>query len=133
MTNPKKEEKREVKDPFFGLKFIAYCRAYMPPEEVETEEEDMVAYAKFYLCQKRNILFNAEVWDNYTDEEILVEYFSIRFTEDEVLRGEFETQMKGVEKADYEWFDKMTKKYEAEIEAEAKKASGGKDEFEDKF
>lgn len=129
----KAEEKQDNKDPFFGLKYIAYCRAFMPPSDAEIDSDDMLQYARFYLCQKRGVLYNAEIWDNYTEEEILVEYFAVRMSEDETLKAEFEAQMRGINKADHEWFDKMTEKYNKKLEEEAKEAAGGKDEFEDSF
>lgn len=120
-------------DPFFALKYIAWCRTQLPPEEAELEEIDFVHYAKWSICRERGILFKDPVWDGYTPEDIMVEFFAIGFDNSEEIRDAFQSSMKGVKAADIDWFEAMEKKVLAEKEAEAKKLMDGKDEIEDSF
>jgi hypothetical protein len=52
------------------------------------------------------------IWDEYTKEELLIEYFSYKFSESEAFRSEFEAQMrgsKGVVDEFSAWADKQMK------------------------
>jgi hypothetical protein len=43
---------------------------------VETEFADFVDFCKFVLCTKTSTLFKDPIWESYTDEEIIIEYYS---------------------------------------------------------
>lgn len=141
MSKTKKQKPNENsqianKDPFFGLKFIAYCRSQRPPDGVDgiiTEDIDIINYAKWRVCKSRNVLFNDPVWENYTPEEILVEYFTISFDDSEEVRDMFLAQMRGVETKDYDWLEQMESKWLKEQEEKIKEDMGGVEEFEDTF
>jgi len=113
-----RKSKKQVRDSLRSLKFLGYCRSQTPPGEGMTFE-DMVNFAKFFLCNKTNTLWKSEVWNTYTQEEILIEYFSLRFNADEEARQEFETQM-GMGEEDhtevYDWLDRMVKENQEEME-----------------
>lgn len=102
-------------DGFTRLKYIAYCRSQMPPEEVGSDYADFVAFAKHFLCSKTNRLFKDPIWDKYTDEEVIVEYFSYQFSDPhngEKTRIEFEKELlKGREDID-DWLVSQSKKNE---------------------
>jgi len=70
-----------------------------------------VQYARYYVSNKKNLLFSDPIWNNLTKEEILIEYFCLRFDEDETFRGEFIAQLRGVKEDDYAWFEKMEKQH----------------------
>jgi hypothetical protein len=122
-----------IKDPFFGLKYIAYCRSKLPPEEAGRDDADIINYAKWQICKSRNLLFLDPIWDRYSEEEILIEYLTIRFDEDENVCKAFESQMQGVSLDDQEWFERMEKKYHEEQEKRAKEALGEQQEIEETF
>ena len=109
-------------DPFFGLKYIAWCRTTVKGEVLT--EEHLIDYAKWQLCKSRNLLFNDPIFKEYTKEEILVEFFSIKFDEDEKLKEAFELEMQGVNKSDLDWFEKMEKLYQEKAEEETKSSLG---------
>jgi len=101
------------KDPFFGLKFIAYCRTGLSLADEDIDEEAMLAFAKWQICKTRNILWNDPIWDLYTSPEIMTEYFSIKFDENEDLRKEFHNNILEVTKGDLDWFQAMEQEYMA--------------------
>lgn len=106
-----RKNQQDNPDPFYGLKYIAYCRAHLPPEDA-FELEDFTDYAKQYICAKRNALWLDPIWDRYTEEDILAEYFTIRVFEDEQVKVEMENSFKFLSKKDEAFFEKMTKDYE---------------------
>lgn len=55
--------------------------------------EDYVRYAKFYLCSKTKTLTKDPIWDQYTDVEIMVEFFAHQFESNKKLRDEFEVEL----------------------------------------
>lgn len=102
--------KANEKDPFFGLKLIAYYRTGLPINQEDVDEEAMVNFAKWQICKVRNVLWNDPVWDNYTNPEILTEFFAIKFDETEDLRKEFEAGIVTAKKEDIDWIERMEKK-----------------------
>jgi hypothetical protein len=112
MKAPKKPKPPKAKeiDPFFGLKLIAYYRTGLPVNEEDLDEEAMVQFAKWQICKIKNVLFNDPVWDNYTDPEILIEFFAIKFDENEKLRDEFQAGLVTAKKADVDWMLRQEEK-----------------------
>ena len=131
--NPKENQQLTNTDPFFGLKYIAYCRSQRPPEGVESDDIDIINYAKWQVCKARNLLFNDPIWKEYTAEEILIEYFAILFDESETLRDQFLSQARGLDKKDVAWLEAMEAKWVKEQQAKIKDALGGADEIEETF
>lgn len=113
--NPKKKEH----DPLESLKFKGYCWAQTPPGD-DTTIPDLVTFAKFFLCKMANRLWKDPIWEQYTDEEILIEYFAHLFSKDDVARKEFEVQINAGEKLYgediYEWLDQKIKTNQEEME-----------------
>lgn len=115
------EESKSQKKPEFdrlrNLKFKGYCRAHTPPGE-DTSLGDLVDFAKFFLCRHSKRLWKDPVWDQYTDEEILIEYFAHLFSKDEKLKAEFETQINAgevISEEIYEWFDRKIAENQEEM------------------
>lgn len=120
-------------DPFHKLKFIAYCRSALPPAEFEKVNQTMVDYAKWAICKSRNILFLDPVWDNYGDEDIFIEYFTIIFDENEKARTDFLSALRGISTDHNDWFNEMEEKYVKEQEQKMSEAMGPTGEINDSF
>lgn len=114
---------KKPNDPLFNLKYMGYCMANMPPEQdgVKPTLSDFVIYAKFYLSFKKNVLMEDEIWDKYTDEQIMVEYFANLFSENKEEREKFETGFTGNDTELMDWFDKQIADNQKEVEAFADK------------
>lgn len=132
------------KDPFFGLKFIAYCRTGLPLNAEDIDEEAFFSFAKWQICKVRNRLWLDPVWDLYSNEEIMVEYFSIKFDENNDLRKEFERGLQEFKQSDIDMLEAMERRYMQQLAAEQPEQGiinegnaipepGPAVEFEDKF
>lgn len=120
-------------DPFLILKNIGYLRSQIPSKTENSVAFDYVSYARHHLCNKRNVMYNDPIWDRYSNEDILVEFFAIQFDENEEFRNEFLKQLNGGVTEEDDWFNKMKGKYEKARESEVKTVMGGQDEFSDTF
>lgn len=134
MKNPKPKAKSD--DPLFGLKYIAYLRSEVPDPET-MDHEVFLNFAKWQVCKVRNVLWNDPVWDAYTDEEIVIEFFAIRFDESKEFRAEFGSKLTVVKSDDYDWLERMEAKYFAEKQSTIKSDAAPQDvepiEFEEKY
>ncbi|RLG44951.1 MAG: hypothetical protein DRN81_03195 [Thermoproteota archaeon] len=100
----------------------------MPPED--SDIADFVEYCRHFVSAEKNILFNDPVWDRYTEEEIIIEFFALRFDKEKEFREEYESQlMGGPSEEDYAWFDRM----EAELQEKNKELMDETEEFSDDF
>ena len=113
------EEETDAVDSFLGLKHIAYCRTGIPNTIKDYDLAILLDFAKWQICKTRNVLWNDPVWDNYTADEILIEFFAIGFDLNPKSREAFERTLLKPKEADYAWFDRMEK--QAREEAKAKK------------
>lgn len=113
------EKKPKPKDPLTALKYRGYVRAITVPGE-ETTLEDFVSFAKFFLCKQTRRLWKDPIWDSYTDEEILIEYFAHLFFTDKSARTEFEVNaFSGTDTYGediYDWLDRKIAENQAERE-----------------
>lgn len=113
----KKPKKKN--DPLQPLKVRGYARALTLPGEDSTLE-DFTTFAKFFLCRQTHRLFKDPIWDEYTDEEILIEYFAHLYTIDKTARSDFEVQAFSGEamygEDVYDWLDRMIAKNQEERE-----------------
>ena len=123
-----KKPKKQA-DSLRALKYRAYCRSVMAPGDDSTLG-DFVMFCKFFLCKQTHRLWKDPIWEEYTDEEILIEYFSHLFYADKGARAEFEVrEFSGTETYGediYDWLDRKV----AENQAENKKKL---DEMPDKI
>jgi len=107
LGKPKQKENNES-DPFFPLKYLGYCLAMTPPEGDKIGLDAFVEFARFQLCEARNVLRKDAVWDNYSDEEVLIEYYAILMSKDETLRKKMELELGGMNyDRDLDWFNKQ--------------------------
>lgn len=106
---------------------MGFCAAFMPPEEADFEDGDFLRYAKFQLCLKTKILFNDVIWESYSDEDILVEYFAHLFTSNKDEKSEMEAVLNGQDLDFLSWAD--GKIAENQKEMEDKLGNMGDEEF----
>lgn len=99
-----------VNDGFSKLKFMAYCLSQLPPDDVPSDFSDFVDYAKFQLCLKNHKLMKDPIWDSYTNEAIIVEYFAHLFHNSEKHRIDFERELNNTREDIDDWLVKQTTK-----------------------
>lgn len=112
-----KEQKLEKgKDPFIRLKHIAFQMA----NPSETGLNLFVNFARFQLSLEKGILFWDSKFDEYTDEQILIEYYAILMSKSEEFRQECEILFtEGVfagsqYEDDVSWMEKMVEQNQRE-------------------
>lgn len=108
-------DQKKTEDKFFKMKYMGYCLAQMPPEEAETSLEDFINHCKFQLCVLSNRLLKDPIWEAYTDEDIIVEYFAHRVEKDQEFKDTLEARFKGFDEDTYDWFDEMIEKNQEEL------------------
>lgn len=123
-------------DPFFRLKHIAYVMGVGAPRG-KGDLEDAVQNCKFQLCNARGYLMEDPIWDKYTDEQIMIEYFAMEFRNNAEFRKDFERLVPGygidsVAEDFLEWADERLGENQKELEkkAEEKIKELGMDEQE---
>jgi len=67
--------------------------SHLPPED-SISLDDMVKFAKFQLCLKNKVLMKDPIWDDYTREEIMAEFYAHQFSFSEKAKLEFEASIK---------------------------------------
>ena len=110
-TKPKK------RDPLKRIKYIGYCMARLPDGVITLE--DYVRYAKFFLASKTHKLMKDPIWDSYTTEELLAEFFAHQFEVNKRFLETFEDDMMDeLGKSDdfSDWADKQMAKDRREKE-----------------
>lgn len=90
-------------DPFFGLKYIAFLRTGKPHDDEDIDQEWLLNFAKHQICKVRSVMWNDPIWEKYTHEEILIEYFAIKFDENTKSREEFEARLVRPKEDDIDW------------------------------
>lgn len=110
----------DQKDSLLPVKYMGYCMSQMPPEDQNSTFEDFVRFAKFQLSLEKHVLMEDPIWDKYTDEQILVEYFAGLYARSKEERERLEVQLAGSDPDINEWFDKMIEKNQEEMAEKAK-------------
>lgn len=109
-----KTQPSKKRDFLFPLMRRAYFRTNLAANEKVTMN-DLVLFAKTYLAKKTNTLAKSPIWDAYTDEEMLVEYFSHLFAENEDFKKSFEEENGLVDTAVYDWLDAQVLKNQVDM------------------
>lgn len=107
----------DVIDKFDRLRYMGYCWSKLPPEEEGMNFEDLVHYAKFQLCATNHRLMKDPIWDEYTSEEILIEYYALLFHNSEEQAKKFLQRMNGVNESDYDWILEQSEELETTMGA----------------
>lgn len=123
-----KSPKKLSDEPWLGLKLIAAYRVKLPEEGVT--DAILLDFAKWQICKSRNIMFRDPIWDDYTEEEILIEFFGIMYDENEELLTEFINKIQEVDASTLNFFDRMEAEHQAKMLADQE---AGQDEFEESF
>lgn len=84
------QTKKKKVDPYKGPKYLGYRLSQLPNTYVI---DDLVRYAKFQLSVKSGRLLKDPIWDEYTVEEILIEFYAHQFEDNKEFRAVFESQM----------------------------------------
>ena len=117
MKKMKTKEKRS-KDFLYPIKRRAYILSQgSDAEDPENYSYDkLVQFAKFQLCDSRKTLMEDPIWDRYTDEMILLEYYAMLYNINKDLREEFENFVHSdVTEDQIDWMDKMIQKNKEEL------------------
>lgn len=126
MTQPK----RESNSVLFPLEYIGFCRSQLMSVPGETTSDTLSDFAKWQICKVRNVLFLDPIWDKYTFEDLMIEYFGIMFDENKEYASEFLGKITKPEAEKvYDWFDRMEKRIKKKQAEELEKV----EEFEDKY
>ncbi len=86
----------------------------LPPEEAVATLADFINYCKFQLCRMSNRLMKDPIWDTYTKEEILVEYYASLFYGSKTEREKFESTLQGADESTLDWLDRQVKENQEE-------------------
>jgi len=101
-----------------NLQHVGFCRSQVIPITHDPSFDNYVEIAKFNLCELTKTLWKDPVWEKYTDEEILIEYFAHLFQKNKDFRAEFEEES-GIGDQNLEtsadWFDEQIKKNEQDL------------------
>lgn len=100
---------------------MGYCLSQLPPEGIKATYEDFLRYAKFQLSVDKHLLIEDPIWDKYSDEQLLVEYYANMYSKSKAERDRFESLLLGDNPDLHEWFDKKIKQNKEEMEAKAAK------------
>lgn len=101
------------------LKYRGYCRSITAPGE-DLNFFDLVDFAKDYLCRKTRTLWKDPIWKEYTSEEVLIEYFSYLFLENEEFKREFEIKIEAYSSDQediYDWLDEQVEKNKEDLDS----------------
>lgn len=109
------EEEKKAKpakpDRFIKIKHVAYC--WSQNGLGDTKFVDFVRYCQFQLCVINHRLMKDPIWGEYTQEEILAEYFAHCFQKDPQFVKEFEIGLAKGEILDFaSWADLQMKQDE---------------------
>lgn len=110
------EAKEPTIDKFLKLKHIGYT--WSQNSIGNTTFKTFVKYARFQLCLITKTLMKDPVWDEYTEEEILVEFFAHSFHNDPNFLKDFEISISKGEVLDFNsWADLEMKRNAESVEA----------------
>jgi hypothetical protein len=118
----KKETPKKRKDSLFPVKYIGYCWSQLPPGD--TDMHDFLNYCRFQLCKLSHRLMKDPIWETYTSEELLAEFYAHTFAKDKDFLKQFEMFLanEGGEILEFDaWADMQIKKSQEEKSAKAKK------------
>ena len=120
-----KLEKRTIlsqkKDSLSRFKYIGYCLSQLPPDDASLEWPDFIEYVRFQLCRINGKLLKDPIWDDYKDEELLVEYYAHLFFKNKDERETFLGTLRssvGVSDDWLDWADSQIEKNKKEMAKE---------------
>ena len=90
MDQQKPKLKKPKRDPLRNLKYLGYKISQLPEKYTLKQ---FVDFAKFQLAKKTRRLLKDPIWDDYTVEELLVEFYAHQFEENKEFRIAFEQEI----------------------------------------
>ena len=96
----------------------------LPPDSEKMTYSDFVTYAKFKLSLDKHLLMEDPIWERYTDEQVLIEYFAGLFDRSKEERDKFLGKLKLSSSENYdfsEWADRMMEDTEKTMREKAEK------------
>lgn len=118
------DQKKNKVDPYKGLKYMGYRMVELPSRYTMA---DFTRYAKFQLAVKTKRLLKDPIWDEYTVEELLTEFFAHQFEESKEFREKFEHEIAG----DVGDLDDFASWVDKKMEEDAKDRQKTLDQMED--
>jgi hypothetical protein len=99
------------------LKYLGYCLSQLPPEDAGPPDfSHFVDYAKFQLCRANHKLMLDPIWEEYTNEEIVVEYYAHLMASSKDQRNAFLQSLAGYDESIYSWLDDQIQKNQKEVD-----------------
>ena len=98
------------------LKYVGLCLSSLPPEGIKTTKESFINFVRFQLSLEKKVLLKDKIWDSYSDEELIVEYFAILFSKNEEVKKEFESKVLSNNEDILDYFDREIEKNRVELE-----------------
>jgi len=89
LNQKKPKKKKKIIDPYRNLKKLAYHSSQLPDRY---NKEDLLRYAKFQLARRAKRLLKDPIWDEYTEEELLIEFYAHQFEDNDQFRIKFEQE-----------------------------------------
>jgi len=119
-------KKKKEKDIWFRMKYMGYCLSNMPVLDETWEVKDYYRMVRFQLAKRWGVSMKNPVFNEYRDEELVVEYFAHRCDEEPEFKESIEHVLNGT-LPEYEdavgWIEEQEEKNKAAIaEYVAKKA-----------
>lgn len=88
--DPKAPTKKKRRDPYRNIKWLGYRLSQLPDRYGLKE---LVNFAKFQLAVKTKRLLKDPIWDQYTIEELLIEFYAHQFEDNKQFRVAFEQEI----------------------------------------
>jgi hypothetical protein len=88
-------------DPLKNIKYLGYCLSQLPSGDLTLK--DFIRYAKFNLAVKTKRLLKDPIWDSYTAEELLTEFFAHQFDSNPEFLKAFELDLAQIEGKDQDF------------------------------
>ena len=109
--SPEEEKRENIKKLSEEIKnnpFLPFIKRgyYMSTFPLEYDKEHLVRYAKYVLCKERNMLFYDPIWNSYTDDYLLDEFYAVMIEKNKEYRESLELALgikstNDLEKEDY--------------------------------
>ena len=96
---------------------MGFCMSQLPPDGFGTNFGDYMNFVQYSLSKHYKIPVKSDVWDKYTDEELIVEFYAVRYDTDEDEKNKMEGIIEGLTGGDddiYSWFDRKIKENQEE-------------------
>lgn len=98
-----------------NLQYIAYHQSFGPMDAESLTIKEFSNSCKSFLCAKKHILWKDPIWDTYKEEEIIIEYFSYLFLENEAFRENYKNSMGNSYDDACAWFDQAIEQNRIEL------------------